>query len=129
MKSLEVIFIRIKVKGYLKNNTENDSLEFEEKGIKIKNKISYLNNNIKNTIKINDNGVILIRENDEFLNTFVFNNKKSTTNYLLKENNYSFDLDVITTHIDVSDNIINIKYKIVETNCEYEFKIEMSEIL
>ena len=35
-----MIFIRIKIKGYLKNITDNEVVEFEEKGIKNKNKIT-----------------------------------------------------------------------------------------
>ena len=121
--------IRIKIKGYLKNNTDNELLEFEEKGIKIKNKIIYYNNNVKNTIKFSDKEIILIREGNDFLNTFVFNINKSHSNYLLKENNYDIDLDVNTSIMNVSDNSIYVKYLIVETKCEYEFKIETSDIL
>ena len=121
--------IRIKIKGYLKNNTDNELLEFEEKGIKIKNKIIYYNNNVKNTIKFSDKEIILIREGNDFLNTFVFNINKSYSNYLLKENNYDIDLDVNTSIMNVSDNSIYVKYLIVETKCEYEFKIETSDIL
>ncbi|MGN1341861.1 MAG: hypothetical protein ACI4VL_01355 [Bacilli bacterium] len=121
--------IRIKIKGYLKNNTDNELLEFEEKGIKIKNKIIYYNNNVKNTIKFSDKEIILIREDNDFLNTFVFNINKSYSNYLLKENNYDIDLDVNTSIMNVSDNSIYVKYLIVETKCEYEFKIETSDIL
>lgn len=121
--------IRIKIKGYLKNNTDNELLEFEEKGIKIKNKIIYYNNNVKNTIKFSDKEIILIREGNDFLNTFVFNINKSYSNYLLKENNYDIDLDVNMSIMNVSDNSIYVKYLIVETKCEYEFKIETSDIL
>ena len=121
--------IRIKIKGYLKNNTDTELLEFEEKGIKIKNKIIYYNNNVKNTIKFSDKEIILIREGNDFLNTFVFNINKSYSNYLLKENNYDIDLDVNTFIMNVSDNSIYVKYLIVETKCEYEFKIETSDIL
>lgn len=121
--------IRIKIKGYLKNNTDNELLEFEEKGIKIKNKIIYYNNNVKNTIKFSDKEIILIREGNDFLNTFVFNINKSYSNYLLKENNYDIDLNVNTSIMNVSDNSIYVKYLIVETKCEYEFKIETSDIL
>ena len=39
--------IRIKIKGYLKNITDNEIFEFEEKGIRNKNKITFNNNNIK----------------------------------------------------------------------------------
>lgn len=129
MKCLEVIFIRIKIKGYLKNITENELFEFEEKGIKNKNKINYTNDMIKNVIKINDNEVILIREGKDFINTFIFNEKNSNCNYLLKDNNYDVDIEINTIKVDIRDNWIYIKYLIVDSNCEYEYKLEMSEIL
>lgn len=129
MKCLEVIFIRVKIKGYLKNISSNEVLEFNEKGIKNKNKITYTSDNVKHSIKINDDKILLIRESDEFLNNFVFEKEKGMSNYLLKENGYCLDLEVITLHISMSENSILIKYKIVETDNDYEFKIEMSEIL
>lgn len=129
MKCLEVIFIRVKIKGYLKNISSNEVLEFNEKGIKNNNKITYTSDNVKNIIKINNNKIFLIRESDDFLNTFVFDKEKSVSNYLLKENGYSLDLDVVTLYIDICEYSIFIKYKIVDTNNDYEFKIEMSETL
>ena len=39
--------IRIKVKGYLRNITDNEIFEFEERGIKNKDKITFNNNDIK----------------------------------------------------------------------------------
>ena len=71
---------------------------------------------------------MLIREGSDFVNTFIFNMNNSTTNYLLKENNYSLDLDVVTLDMVIDDNFLIIKYKIIETENEYEFKAEMSEI-
>lgn len=121
--------IRIKIKGYLKNNTENEMFEFESKGIKNKDKITYTYDGVKNTIRYKNNGIILIRESDEFVNTFVFNLNKSNCNYLLKENGYDVDLIVKTTLLCINDNMINIKYVIDDTMCEYEYKIEMSEII
>lgn len=125
---LGVIFIRIKIKGYLKNITENETIKFEEKGIKNKNKITYSNDNVKNIIKINDNEIILIRDGNDFVNTFVFNKKNSSCNYLIKDNNYDVDIDVNTIMMEISDNIIYIKYVIIDSNCEYEYKIEMSGV-
>jgi len=128
MKCLGVVFIRIKVKGYLKNITDNEILEFEEKGIRNKDKITYTNDKIKYTIKNDKSSIMLIREGSDFVNTFIFNMNNSTTNYLLKENNYSLDLDVVTLDMVIDDNFLIIKYKIIETENEYEFKAEMSEI-
>ena len=128
MKCLEVVFIRVKIKGYLKNITENELCEFEQKGIKNKNKITYANDNIKNTIKIGDNGIMLIRDGNEFVNTFVFNKDSSSCNYLLKDNNYDVDIDINSSTIEVRDDYIYVRYVVVDSNCEYEYKIEMSEL-
>ena len=121
--------IRIKIKGYLKNITDNEIFEFEERGIRNKNKITFNNNNIKYSIKCDNNEIILIRDGDDFVNTFVFNKKNSNSNYLLKENGYDMDMEVITSNIEISDELIYIGYEIISTSCKYEFKIEMSEIL
>ena len=121
--------IRIKVKGYLRNITDNEIFEFEEKGIRNKNKITFNNNNVKYSIKCDNNEIILIRDGDDFVNTFVFNKKNSNSNYLLKENGYDMDMEVITSNIEISDELIYIEYEIISTSCKYEFKIEMSEIL
>ncbi|MGM9876243.1 MAG: hypothetical protein ACI310_03320 [Bacilli bacterium] len=121
--------IRIKIKGYLKNITDNEIFEFEEKGIKNKDKITFNNNNIKYSIKCNNSEIILIRDGDDFVNTFVFNKKNSNSNYFLKENGYDMDMEVITSNMEISDELIYIEYEIISTSCKYEFKIEMSEIL
>lgn len=123
-----MVFIRVKIKGYLKNITENELCEFEQKGIKNKNKITYANDNIKNTIKIGDNEIMLIRDGNEFVNTFVFNKDSSSCNYLLKDNNYDVDIDIISSTIEVRDDYIYVRYVVVDSNCEYEYKIEMSEL-
>lgn len=121
--------IRIKIKGYLKNITDNEIFEFEEKGIKNKDRITFNNNNVKYSIKCNNSEIILIRDGDDFINTFVFNKKNSNSNYLLKENGYDMDMEVITSNMEISDELIYIEYEIISTSCKYEFKIEMSEIL
>jgi uncharacterized beta-barrel protein YwiB (DUF1934 family) len=123
-----VIFIRIKIKGYLKNITDNEVIEFEEKGIKNKYKIIYTNDNVKTTIKIDGNKVMLIRDGSDFINTFVYDKKSSSCNYFLKENNYDVDIDINTLNIDINDDSIYIKYLIIDSNIEYEYKIEMSDV-
>ena len=127
LKCLDVIFIRIKVKGYLRNITENEMIEFEEKAIRNKNKITYSSDNVKTTIKVSDSEVILIREGSDFVNTFVFNNN-SSCNYLLKNSNYDVDIDINTIAINVGNDSIYIKYLIIDSQCEYEYKVEMSDI-
>ena len=128
LKCLEVIFIKIKVKGYLKNITENEIISFEEKAIKNKNKISYVCEGIKTILKIDSNDLILIREGNDFVNTFLFNNKNSKCNYLLKENGIDVDIDIKTSIVDIKNNYILVKYVVEDSECEYEYKLEMSDV-
>ena len=123
-----MIFIRIKIKGYLNNITDNEVIEFEEKGIKNKDKIIYTNDGVKTTVKIDGNKVMLIRDGNDFINTFVFDKKSSSCNYFLKENNYDVDIDINTLNIDINDDSIYIKYLIVDSDIEYEYKLEMSDV-
>ena len=131
MKCLDVIFIRILIKGYLKNISENEIVNFECKGIKNKNKVTYVDNDVRFNIKINDDNVMLIRDGADFINTFIFdkNKKNSISNYLIKENNCDVDIDIDVIDLKIYDDIIYIKYLISETNCIYEYKLEMSDVL
>ena len=131
MKCLDVIFIRILIKGYLKNISENEIVNFECKGIKNKNKVTYVDNDVRFNIKINDDNVMLIRDGADFINTFIFDNNKknSISNYLIKENNCDVDIDIDVIDLKIDDDIIYIKYLISETNCIYEYKLEMRDVL
>jgi len=128
LKCLGVIFIRILIKGYLKNITDNEMFEFEEKGIKNKNKITFSNDGVKISIKIDDDRILMTRDGNDFVNSFVFNIENSSCNYLLKENNYDVNIGITTINMEVNENNIYVKYVIVDSNSEYEYKLEMSEI-
>ena len=131
MKCLDVIFIIILINGYLKNISENEIVNFECKGIKNKNKVTYVDNDVRFNIKINDDNVMLIRDGADFINTFIFdkNKKNSISNYLIKENNCDVDIDIDVIDLKIDDDIIYIKYLISETNCIYEYKLEMRDVL
>lgn len=125
-----MIFIRVLIKGYLKNISENEITNFEYRGIRNKNKITYVDDDsVKFSIKIGDNEIIVIRDGNGFINTFVFNVNRSNCNYFVKDNNYDVDIEVDTIYMEVSANIIYIKYLIVDSGCVYEYKLEMSDIL
>lgn len=132
VKCLEVIFIKVLVKGYLKNINENVINSFEYKGIKNKNKITYIDDdNVKFTIKFTSFEVIIVRDGKDFVNTFVFdvNKNKSISNYFIKDNNCDVDIEIKTIDLEIFDNIIYVKYLIVDTECIYEYKLEMSDVL
>lgn len=120
--------IRVKIKGFLKNITENDNLIFDEKGIYNKNKLSFIKGDIKYNIKLLDNEIIMIREGKDYINSFTFNKKKASSTYTLKDNNYTIKMDIDIKDI-IIDNGFYVKYMICDTSCLYEFKLEMSECL
>ena len=121
--------IRVKIKGFLKNITEKESTSFDEKGINNKNKLSFMSDNIKYIIKYSDSEIMLIRENNDFINTFIFNKNNGSSSYTLKDNNYTIDMDIIVHDINITNNVIYVKYTISDTGFMYEYKIEMSECL
>ena len=115
--------IRVSVNGYLKNNTDGENTVFKEKGIRTKDKLSFVFDDVKYSIKINDNDIMLVRDGNDFINSFSFSEKSGKSNYYLKEHGYSIDMDVN------DDNKIFIKYVIAQTGCEYELMIEMEGVL
>ena len=121
--------IRVFVNGYLKNNTDGENTIFKEKGIRTKNKLSFVFDDVKYSIKINDNDIMLVRDGNDFINSFSFSEKSGKSNYYLKEHGYSIDMDVNVDVLVIDDNKIFIKYVIAQTGCEYELMIEMEGVL
>lgn len=121
--------IRVSVNGYLKNNTDGENTIFKEKGIRTKDKLSFVFDDVKYSIKINDNDIMLVRDGNDFINSFSFSEKSGKSNYYLKEHGYSIDMDVNVDVLVIDDNKIFIKYVIAQTGCEYELMIEMEGVL
>ena len=121
--------IRVSVNGYLKNNTDGENTVFKEKGIRTKDKLSFVFDDVKYSIKINDNDIMIVRDGNDFINSFSFSEKSGKSNYYLKEHGYSIDMDVNVDVLVIDDNKIFIKYVIAQTGCEYELMIEMEGVL
>ena len=121
--------IRVFVNGYLKNNTDGENTIFKEKGIRTKDKLSFVFDDVKYSIKINDNDIMLVRDGNDFINSFSFSEKSGKSNYYLKEHGYSIDMDVNVDVLVIDDNKIFIKYVIAQTGCEYELMIEIEGVL
>lgn len=121
--------MKIIIKGYLKNLTENETNSFQIPAIKRKNKISYIINNEKYTLNIlPTNKLILIRENNEIKNTLYFElNKTLSSVYTIKENNLTIEIAIKTLNIVIKENTINIIYLVKDSNNKYEYNIEMSD--
>lgn len=125
-----MFFIKIKVKGKLINLTEKTSELIDTNGIKNKNEISYVNNNIKHKIIIKDKRITLKRENLEFSHIMIFElNKTNPSEYYLKESNYSIDFNIKTTKLMLNDNKIDITYEVLESTTMYNYILEVSDNL
>ena len=125
-----MFFIKIKVKGYLKNLTENTEELIDTKVIKNSNVISYIINDTKYKIILGDNKVTLLRENNEFSHGMIFEeNITHPSEYYLKESNYSLEFKILTTKLIIDKNKIDITYKILESENIYNYVLEMSDNL
>ena len=120
--------IKIKVKGYLRDIDEGTITNIDTFGIKNKNKITYNEETVTNTILQEDNKLILIRENNEFKNILIFDlNKETISEYLLKENDLTIELNIKTNLVEIDDNYIKVRYLVIDSDNEYEYNIEMSD--
>ncbi len=121
--------MRIFIKGYLDNLTDNNHISIDSKGIKDHNKIQYFEDNTKNTIIIKDDTITITRESTEFQNTIPFRlNEVTISTYYLKDNDLTIELSIKTNHINITDDTIIINYTVLESLCEYEYNIEMRNI-
>ena len=122
------VIIKVKIKGFLKNLTEKEEEIINTFGIKKDNTISYINNDIKYKIIIELNKIILQRENNEFSHEIKFEQGKTNkSEYFLKELHYSLEFNIETNYIKLTQDKIDIEYKIKETENIYNYVIELSD--
>ena len=122
--------IRIKVKGYLENLTENTKEIINTQALKKSNVISYIIDNNKYKIIIDNKKITQCRESDEYSHVMFFEEtKKHTTEYYLKGSNYSLEFTILTTKLIIEKNKIHKTYKIIESENIYNYVLEMSENL
>lgn len=120
--------IKIRIKGFLKDIDEGTITNIDAFGIKNKNKITYNEEIVANTVLQEDDKLILIRENDEFKNILIFDlNKETISEYLLKENDLTIELNIRTNLVEIDDNYIKVRYLVIDSDNEYEYNIEMSD--
>lgn len=128
MNCLVVIIIRKKLTGYIKNITEDTLENISSNAIITKDKITYINNNIKHVIHIKNNELILIRETNEFKNILTFSLKRSIlSEYVIKKEDLCLEINIKTLELSITDKIIYIKYLILDSNAIYEYKLFLEE--
>lgn len=128
MSRLVVIIIRKKLTGYIKNITEDTLENISSNAIITKDKITYINNDVKHIIHIKNNGLILIRETNEFKNILTFSlNRSILSEYVIKKEDLCLEINIKALELSITDKIIYIKYLILDSNTIYEYKLFLEE--
>lgn len=123
-----MFFIKIKVKGYLKNITDNTEVPINTTSIKTTNTISYIEDNTKYKIMIDGKKIIFTRENEEFSHGIIFEeNITHPSEYYLKKSNYSLEFNILTTNINITENKIDITYQVIESENIYHYVLDLLE--
>lgn len=123
-----MIIIRKKLTGYIKNITEDTLENISSNAIITKDKITYINNDVKHIIHIKNNELILIRETNEFKNILTFSlNRSILSEYIIKKEDLCLEINIKTLELSITDKIIYIKYLILDSNTIYEYKLFLEE--
>ena len=123
-----MIIIRKKLTGYIKNITEDTLENISSNAIITKDKITYINNDVKHIIHIKNNELILIRETNEFKNILTFSlNRSILSEYVIKKEDLCLEINIKTLELSITDKIIYIKYLILDSNAIYEYKLFLEE--
>lgn len=125
----KVFNIKKNIIGHLKNITEG-SIENFHSICEINNETYiFMNQETKYIMKKESEVIILIRDNNEIQHTMIFNKNKITkSEYYLKDLHTSLEFNINTIVLKITDKKIIINYQVIETNNEYEYIIEMSDI-
>lgn len=125
-----MFFIKILVKGYLKNESDDSILLIDTRGIKYKNKLNFKVDGYKYQLILNDNELKLMYENEEMKNLLLFSLKTITKAIIyVKKENITFELSIKTLNLNISKDLITVRYIIMDNEEKYELKIELGEYL
>lgn len=112
---------KVNIKTTLRINNEQEIKEL--KGIIQDNILKFRNDPFKTTFNYNTN--TLINENEETRLEINFDLKKTTSKFLLKELNQEVEINIKTKKIIKENYNIDIEYKVLDTNEEFNYKIEV----
>ena len=123
------ILTKLNIKGYLKDITNNEITKIYTKAIKVKNKISYYLDQEKYTLKIISPTKLILKRSTKEIDSIIYfeENKILPSDYSLKDNNLSLNIDIRTDKINLNNEFIKISYTVIDSNNNYEYYIEMSE--
>lgn len=104
-------------------------IDIDVLGIKQKNFFTYPHEKDIYRIKIlSEDKLVIERNNDLITSTLIFEKGKKTSSlYRIKEEDITLEINIKTKYLKISDNLIDIAYTIIDSNTDYQYKIEMSE--
>ena len=92
-------------------SSEDKSLLNEIKALKKDNEITYFDNDVKVSLKVLNNRILLTRENDKFKIDLEFEeNKNLVTNYVIKDLGLKVKLETKTKKVVINDESIYVYY-------------------
>ena len=112
---------KVNIKTTLRINKEQE--EKELKGIIQDNILKFINEPFKTTFNYNTN--TLINESDETRLEINFDIKNTKAKYLLKSINKEAQLKIKTNNIKKDNYNIEIEYIVIDTNEQFNYKIEV----
>lgn len=109
---------KIDIKTRLK--TSDNIYTYDVKAILLDDVIKYTEDSVRVIVKWDNSKVTMIRENNEYQLKLIFEkNKKTVGNYLLKENNMNYYLDIYTKSLTIDKNRIYVVYELNDETREY----------
>lgn len=116
--------MRRKITGYIKNVTTSEITKINTSAIQNKEKITFNFMDAINIIKLKDKEIELTRKNKDVQTKMIFiENTITLAKVTMLETKSTHYLQIKTTISYVSNDTINIFYKIIEAKEEYELKL------
>lgn len=116
--------MRRKITGYIKNITTSEITKINTSAIQNKEKITFNFMDAINIIKLKEKEIELTRKNKDVQTKMIFiENTITLAKVTMLETKSTHYLQIKTTISYVSNDTINIFYKIIEAKEEYELKL------
>jgi len=112
---------KVKVKVTLK--TKEDELEEYHLAIKTRDKITYQEKECMTTLIFKENLKMIRKSKDTNIEMLFISDK--ITNGICEFNNQKLSLDILTDYVIIEENVIIIKYKVLTTEQDVLYKLEV----
>jgi len=102
---------KIQIKGYFKNYSINEKIEYNETGHLVGNTITFKKDNMTIKIKLKNDKIIFEKnDNTSNLQHEFIQDKQTSSIYHLKDENISINIPIFTTKIEIKENMLKIEY-------------------